>query len=111
MATTKKQSFITEDLDWCEQKLTEWKAYVDNHPIHELKHDIEWKATKSGGMMPMVIASIQVQGKFLQDTLKNVLAMLELVDKLREKEEAKVETRGKAEMSAQAGEWLKNRKG
>ena len=48
--------------------------------------------------MPMVIASIEQQGKFLQETMKNYLALLEVVDKLRNQEEAKKQARGKGEV-------------
>ena len=61
-------------------------------------------------MIPMVIASIESQGKFIQETMKNYLALLEVVEKLREKEEAKVEVRGKAELGSMAEDFLKNRK-
>jgi hypothetical protein len=42
--------------------------------------------------------------------MKNYLALLEVVDKLRSVEEAKVEVRGKVEMSSMAEKWMKNRK-
>ena len=45
-------------------------------------------------MLPMVIASIEAQGKFIQETMKNYLSLLEVVDKLRTQEEAKKEARG-----------------
>ena len=59
----------------------------------------------------MVIASIESQGKFIQETMKNYLALLEVVDKLREKEDAKVEVRGGGGMSSKAERWLKERNG
>jgi hypothetical protein len=108
--TTNKTTYISVELSWAEQQLQSWKAYVDSHPLHELKDRIEWKPTSKGGMLPMVIASIEAQGKFLQETMKNYLALLEVVDRLRKIEETKVEIRGKAEMSTMAEEWLKNRK-
>lgn len=86
---TKKNNYITADLEWAEQQLVTWKAYVDANPLHELKDRIEWKPTAKGGVMPMVVASIEQQGKFIQETMKNYLSLLEVVDKLREKEEAK----------------------
>lgn len=89
MAT--KKSFIVDDLEWAEQQLSSWKSYVDANPLHELKDRIEWKATARGGAIPMVIASIEAQGKFIQETMKNYLILLDQVDKLREKEEAKQE--------------------
>ena len=107
----KKTTYINTELEWAEQQLASWKQYVDANPLHELKDRIEWKPTAKGGMLPMVIASIESQGKFVQETMKNYLALLEQVDKLREKEEAKkVETRGGAELGSMAEDFLKGRK-
>lgn len=106
----KKNTYINTELDWAEQQLASWKAYVDANPLHELKDRIEWKPTAKGGMLPMVIASIESQGKFVQETMKNYLALLEQVDKLREKEESKkVAVRGDAELGSMAEEFLKGR--
>lgn len=91
---TKKNNYITAELDWAEVQLESWKTYIDTHPLHNMTDRIEWKPTTKGGMMPMVIASIEAQGKFVQETMKNYLALLEVVEKLREKEEAKKEARG-----------------
>lgn len=93
MATTNK-TYINTELDWAEQQLMTWRQYVDANPLHELKDRIEWKPTAKGGLLPMVIASIESQGKFIQDTMKNYLALLEVVNNLREKEEAKKQARG-----------------
>ena len=90
----KKTTFINAELEWAEEQLHSWKAYVDTNPLHELKDRIEWKPTAKGGMLPMVIASIEAQGKFIQETMKNYLSLLEVVDKLRTQEEAKKEARG-----------------
>jgi len=109
MATIKKTTFVNAELDWAEQQLQSWKAYVDANPIHQLKDRIEWKPTAKGGMLPMVIASIEAQGKFIQETMKNYLALLEVVEKLREKEAAKVEVRGNGQLSGIQEEFLKNR--
>lgn len=110
MAKVNKTTYINTELDWAEQQLASWKAYVDANPMHELKDRIEWKPTAKGGMLPMVIASIEAQGKFVQETMKNYLALVEVVDKLRSMEEAKVEVRGKGELSGAAAEFLANRK-
>ncbi len=95
MALLKKTTYINTELEWAETQLESWKQYVDKNQLHELKDRIEWKPTAKGGMLPMVIASIESQGKFVQDTMKNYLALLEVVDNLRNKEEAKKEARGK----------------
>ena len=105
-----KNNYISTELDWAEQQLVSWKAYVDANPLHLLKDRIEWKPTARGGLIPMVIASIEAQGKFIQETMKNYLSLLEVVNNLREREQAKIETRGKAELSEQAEDFLKSRK-
>lgn len=110
MAKSTKTTYINTELDWAEEQLVSWKAYVDANPLNLIKDRIEWKPTAKGGTMPMVIASIEAQGKFIQETMKNYLALLEVVEKLREKEEAKVEVRGGSEMSTMAETWMKNRK-
>ena len=90
----KKTTFINTELSWAEEQLYSWKSYVDANPLHELKDRIEWKPTAKGGLLPMVIASIEAQGKFIQEIMKNYLSLLEVVDKLRTQEEAKKEARG-----------------
>src|SRR6478752_804549 len=95
----KANNYITTELTWAEEQLASWKAYVDKNPMHELKDRIHWKETKSGGAIPMVTASIEAQGKFIQETMKNYLALLEVVDKLREKEEAKAQVRGDQDLT------------
>lgn len=105
----KQNNYISAELEWSEKQLKTWKAYVDNNPLNELKDRIELKPTSRGGTIPMVIASIEQQGKFIQETMKNYLSLLEVVDKLREKEEAKIESRGKGEVTGQANEWIKSR--
>lgn len=101
-----KKIFINAELDWAEQQLESWRAYVDANPLDKLTDRIERKQTKTGGSIPMVIASIEAQGKFIQETMKNYLALLEEVDKMREKEEAKKEARGSATVPPRMqGKW------
>lgn len=96
----KKTTFIDIELEWAETQLSSWKQYVDDNPLHELKDRIEWKPTSKGGTMPMVIASIEQQGKFIQETMKNYLALLKEVDSMREKEEAKkITSRGQKDVT------------
>lgn len=109
MATAKK-IFIDIELEWAEEQLASWKQYVDANPLHTLVDRIEWKPTAKGGTMPMVIASIEQQGKFIQDTMKNYLALLKEVDAMRQAEEKKLEIRGKGELGQQAEKWLSQRK-
>ncbi len=93
MALT-KTTYINTELNWAEEQLHTWKSYIDTHPLDQMVDRIEWKPTAKGGVIPMVIASIEVQGKFVQETMKNYLALLEVVERLRTLEEAKKQARG-----------------
>jgi uncharacterized protein YlxP (DUF503 family) len=93
MALT-KTTYINTELNWAEEQLHSWRAYIDNHPLDEMTDRIEWKPTAKGGAIPMVIASVEAQGKFVQETMKNYLALLEVVERLRTLEEAKKQARG-----------------
>lgn len=107
----KKNNYITTELDWAETQLASWKQYIDDNPMHTLEDRVKWKETRGGGTMPMVVASIESQIKAISDLMTRYLALLEVVDKLREKDEAKkVETRGNTALSTQAEEFLENRK-
>ena len=106
----KKTTYINAELDWAEQQLVQWKAYVDANPLPSLKDRIEYKQTANGGSIPMVVASIESQGKFIQDTMKNYLALIRSGRcNLREKEVKKVETRGGAALGSMAEDFLKTR--
>jgi hypothetical protein len=110
MALT-KTTYINTELDWAEVQLISWRQYVDANPLHILKDRVEYKETKGGGVMPMIVATIEAQGKFVQETMKNYLALLEQVEKLREKEEAKkIPVRGGVELGSMAEDFLKGRK-
>jgi hypothetical protein len=95
----KKEIYTSAELIWCEQKLLEWKEYIDQNPIHSLKDRIEWKPTAKGGTMPMVIASVEQQIKSLRDTMKEYLVMLQQVEAMREKEAEKAKARGSQEIN------------
>lgn len=90
----KKTTFIDIELEWAEKQLATWKEYIDKNPINELQDRVEYKQTKTGGLMPMVVSTIENQGKFIQETMKNYLSLLKEVDVMREKEEIKKEARG-----------------
>lgn len=95
----KKNSYITDELDWAESKLAEWRQYVDANPIAELVDRVQYKQTANGGSIPLVVASIESQVKSLRDTMKEYLALVDVVDKLREKEEQKAVARGSQEIN------------
>jgi hypothetical protein len=90
-----KKNYINAELDWAEIQLQHWKEYVENNPVHLLTDRIEWRETARGST-PQVIASIETQGKFIQETMKNYLSLLGEVNKMREVEDAKKEARGRS---------------
>lgn len=107
MAKLKANTYINTELDWAEEQLQTWKKYIDANPVHELKDRVEWKPTSRGGAMPMVIASIEQQIRAISDLMKNYLTLLEVVDKLREKEEKRLEIRGDAEINGMMQNMIK----
>lgn len=96
MAVVKK-NYINAELDWAETQLDSWKEYVENNPTHSLSDRVLYKETRTG-VVPHVVASIETQGKFLQETMKNYLQLLGEVNKMREVEEQRKQARGKAEV-------------
>ena len=90
----KKTNYINAELDWAETKLEQWKEYVDDNPIHLLMDRTETEETRTGTKIK-VIATIETQGKYIQEMMKNYLSLLSEVDKLREVDEKKKEARGR----------------
>lgn len=90
-----KKNYINAELDWAEIQLANWKEYVEANPVHLLTDRVVWKEVK-GNAVPQVVASIETQGKFIQETMKNYLSLLGEVNKMREVEEAKKEARGRS---------------
>lgn len=99
MATKKVNSYIAMDLDWAEAQLRTWRQYVEDNPINLL--DDRWgkKEMPKGGYAWVVTATIEQQIKSIQDTLTKYLQLLEVVDKLREQEQKKIELRGDSEVN------------
>ncbi len=89
----KKSNYIDAELDWAESQLDNWKEYVENNPVQHLTDRVVWKETKTGNV-PQIVASVEAQGKFIQETMKNYLMLLSEVKKMREVEEAKKQARG-----------------
>ena len=106
----KKQTYISAELEWAEKRLGEWKQYIDDNPINELEDRMAFKQT-ARGQISVISATIESQIKAIRDTMKEYLQLLEVVDKLREREAAKkIEIRSNAKLGSQAEEFLKSRK-
>ena len=86
---TKKNTYIDVELDFAEEQLASWKRYIEAHPIETLTDRMDYKETKTGGVVKTVIANIEAQGKYIQEMLKNYLALLKEVEMMREKEALK----------------------
>lgn len=91
MAT--KNKFTNIELDFAEEQLSIYKEWLDENPYHKFVDRVVWKETKGGGAMPIVAATIEAQQKNHRDTMKDYLAMVAVVEELREKEEKRKELR------------------
>jgi len=91
MATKKtNNSYIGMELEWLEKKAKEIREYC-NQPIHKLSDRL------IGGK---VVAKKEDQIKSVRETLKDYILIVEALDRLREKEEAKdPSVRGDQELS------------
>mgnify|MGYP001581467610 CR=1 FL=1 len=106
---TKKNNYVSVELEFAERQLEEWRKYMEDNPINEIKDRWGKKEMPKGGHTMVVTSTAENQIKCVQDTLAKYLQLLEVVDKLREKEQAKMESRGKGIISSQADEWLKSK--
>lgn len=104
-----KNNYINTELDFAEASLQQWREYIEANPINEIKDRWGKKEMPKGGQTWVVTATAEQQIKCVQDTLAKYLQLLEIVDKLREREESKIEARGKGEVIGQAGEWVKGK--
>ena len=93
---TKPNNYITAELNFAEQQLESWKEYIKSNPINKVEDRWGKKEMPKGGYAWVVTASAEQQIKCIQDTLTKYLQLLEVVNNLREKEEARKEARGTA---------------
>jgi hypothetical protein len=92
MATTKKNSYITAEIDFAEMQVEKWKNYLQENPYDKVVDRKELQKTKTGGSFYAVVQTKEAIQKSLRDTTKEYLAMLEVIDKLRAVDEAKKKT-------------------
>lgn len=88
-----KNKYISADLDFAEDKIENLKKWLNENPYDAFEDRIAYKETKAGGVIPIVIASIESRQKNWRETAKEYLALLEVVNRLRAAEEAKQEMR------------------
>lgn len=96
----KKVNYVLSELDWLEVKIKDMRAYVDNHPFEKLTDRTEIVMSAKGTPVIKITATIEAQIRELRATLKDFIAMLSDVNRLRqERAEAQVEIRGGGEIS------------
>jgi hypothetical protein len=86
MAAKKNNGYLNFNLGWLEEKAIELRTYVDNNPIAELEDRSDLRQTMNGGIVTIVVATIEKQIKSIRETLKDYAQIIEAVGKLREKE-------------------------
>jgi hypothetical protein len=106
---TKKNSYISAELDFAEKQLQSWREYIDANPVDKIVDRWGKKEMPRGGHTWVVTATAEQQIKCVQDTLAKYLQLVEVVEKLREKEAAKIEVRGNGQLTGIQEEFLKNR--
>lgn len=109
MAVTKKALLIEYELQFLEKKLSELKDYIESNPFSSLSDRMAYKETKTGGVIPICIANKETQRKDLTQALKDYAEILRTVDSMREREEAKIESRGKDKITGQANKWIRTK--
>lgn len=90
----KKQLYTEYELEFLETKAGELKRYIESKPFDSLVDRMSYKETKNGGVIPMVVATIEAQRKDLTSALKEYAEIIQVIDKMRADEEKKKEARG-----------------
>ncbi len=86
MAAKKNNGYLNFNLGWLESKAVELRTYVDDHPIETLRDRTDLRQTQNGGMVTVVVASVEKQVRSIRETLKDHAQITEAIGKLREKE-------------------------
>ena len=97
---TKRNNYITADLDFAEKQISKWRKYLEDNPYDKVQDRKEMQMTKTGGAYYAVVQTKEAIQKSLRDTSKEYLAMIEVINKLREGDEAKkISARGTQELT------------
>ena len=100
MATPKKNIYVTAELDFAELQLAGWKKYMKANPIEKKEDRWGKKEMPKGGYAMVVTSTAEQQIKCVQETMAKYLQLLEVINRLRENEEAKKEKiRGQESLS------------
>ncbi len=99
-----KQLYITEEIEWFEDRLREIKADIDSTPYAQITERIVSLDDGKGNQREVISETISQQKKTIRDSLKEYQSLLEATNKLREQEEAKVSGRGGQKLNKQMRE-------
>jgi len=84
MATPKKNSYITAELDFAEAQLLSWKRWLEDNPYNDIGDRKEVQLNKkTGGSFLTTVQTKEAIQKAHRDTLKELLAMSEVLERLR----------------------------
>lgn len=98
MATYKKNLLITDELDWYEAKINQIRQYIESINLGDLADRMDYKETKSGGLMRTVVATKEQQAKSFMEQMEKLPKLLDALDTLRNKyAEKAMLTRGDVE--------------
>lgn len=100
MARNTAESYIKYEIQWFEEKVKQLRDYIDDNPFHSLEDRTETFITTKGIPTIKIVATKEDQLKILKDILKDLPAMFEALERLREKDIAtKIELRGGSQAS------------
>ena len=108
MAKKDKASYILIELEWLETQIKVLKDQVEAM-LANLEDRYGPRALPNGKIVEALISSKEDQIKTAATIMEKIPKMLQALDELRSREEAKLETRGNVAISTQAEEFLKNR--
>jgi uncharacterized membrane protein YjdF len=84
---TQKNKYAHVKLEWAKKQIETWMNYVDANPFDKMEDRTKFRPTKGGGMVLEVVATIEAQQKSVRETVKDYLALLEVVKKLEKEDE------------------------
>lgn len=87
-----KNKFENVDLKWAREQLASWKAFIDANPFDKMEDRTKLRPTKNGGTMLEVVATIEAQQKSCRDTMKDYLALFEVVKRLEKDDDSGPDT-------------------
>lgn len=90
MASGKKNSYVTVELQFAEEQLASWKQWLQDNSYNDIGDRKEVQLNKkTGGSFLTTVQTKEAIQKAHRDTLKEYLAMCEVLDRLRAVDEEK----------------------